>query len=191
MSTPGCWGYILDGRERITHTPTDAYPDALGVDVLAHARMFATAGPTGEGELLDRVRALRMVGDETIPNGEDIARCHRYADPARADGPLDDWTVLLARADGDPDLTLEAGVMVAAAELLRTGASRCEYAYLIDLDGGALEAYVGGSRASVERAGRYRECEEPVMLVGRWSLDDLPDPEAFAEHVGRAEAVTA
>ena len=55
----------------------------------------------------------------------------------------------------------------------------CEYAYLIDLDSGTLEMYVGFNQDLTRCVGRFADLDgedsyTPITLVGTWPLDKPP-----------------
>ncbi len=70
----------------------------------------------------------------------------------------------------------------------------CEWGYVVDLDGGFLEVYRGGSKASPkpgerfhglpsETEGPYAGKYGPVALVAKFSLDDLPTQDVFEKTI--------
>lgn len=63
----------------------------------------------------------------------------------------------------------------------------CEWAYVVDLDAGALEVYVGNDEGKDAAPTRFHdlECvkaEDEPMLVGSWKFSELPSTTAFADH---------
>lgn len=63
----------------------------------------------------------------------------------------------------------------------------CEYAYVIDLDEGTLEAYKGFNREPVPAGQRFSDIEKndgeyyPCKLAGKWKLNKLPSKDEFLQ----------
>jgi hypothetical protein len=63
----------------------------------------------------------------------------------------------------------------------------CEWAYVIDLDEGTLEAYEGFNKEPVPAGQRFSDVEKndgeyyPCKLAGKWKLSDLPSKDEFLQ----------
>jgi hypothetical protein len=151
MGTRGHWGYIIDGEEKVAYCHWDAYPSGLGEIVLRHLR------ETDLDVLREQVKALRLVSDDVPPTEDEQEGLRRFANTNVSSGNLGEWYVLLRETQGDPALTLEAGVMEDGRS---TGDG--EYAYVVDFDRGVFEV----------RSGDYSGGH--THTVANFPLDDLP-----------------
>lgn len=180
MSTRGFLGFVADKRETITYVHYDAYPSALGADVLKWARTV-----TDWDAIRQQAANLVHVDGETMPTDEQRAALAQYAKPG-ADpekDPGEEWYRLLYRTFGDPAATLASGYAPHSPDWPGDSVW-CEWGYLIDLDEKKFELYQGfqtrphkgrfADRPANERSGYY-----PVKVLASWPLDDLPDDGSF------------
>lgn len=188
MGTRGFLGFVVDGQEKIAYNHNDSYPAGLGVDVLAWLRIAASEGAE---QITERARALRVVTDETPPTDEDIERLAPYSNRGvgeRRDRP--DWYQLLRETQGNPGNILAAGAMEDASKF-PCDSLFAEYGYIVDLDRGVFEAYVGFQNSPPTR-GRFvgRPAHDPdggyhpCLLVAEWKFADLPADDDFLAAFG-------
>jgi hypothetical protein len=73
----------------------------------------------------------------------------------------------------------------------------CEWAYVIDLDKNALEAFMGGNHKPLDDSDRFAKAPVddrhkgkyyPIRLSGTWNLDSLPSFEEFESKLEREES---
>jgi hypothetical protein len=177
MSTRGFIGFVAEGVEKIAYNHSDSHPGGLGLDMLVwlrHANRTALA---------QQVTSLRVVAAESEPTDDDVRALKLYYN-ASVGGPSSrpTWYQLLRETQGNPSAILRAGVIEDASNF--PGDSLfAEYGYVVDLDAGTFEAYVGFQHKPHEKgrfAGREpRNGYYPVALAGSWPLDDLPDSDDF------------
>jgi hypothetical protein len=180
MSTRGFLGFIANGRETITYVHYDAYPGALGADVLKWARTV-----TDWDAVRQQAANLVHIDGDVTPTPEQYEALAPYAkqgaDPETEPG--EEWYRLLYATFGDPAATLAAGHSPHAPEWPGDSVW-CEWGYLIDCDEKRFEVYQGfqtrphegrfADRPANERSGYY-----PVKLLNSWPLDALPDDDDF------------
>lgn len=106
MSTRGAWGFVIDGVEKVTYNHFDSYPQSLGRTVLDFLRRASL------DEVRESAAALRVVDPQSKPTPEDVERLLSLADTRVSTQSLDEWYVLLRKAQGEPLATLAAGVIV-------------------------------------------------------------------------------
>lgn len=159
MGTRGLMAFVIDGETKAGYVHFDSYPSGLGADVL---EWLHEALNEQTGKALTKVRALKVVNDETEPTAEQIEALKQYANMNVSSKQLDEWYVLLRECQGEPALTLEAGYMygVSRVEPYRLGCGH-EYLYVVDFDKHEFTASGYG------------------RLLGNWKFDELPTREAF------------
>jgi hypothetical protein len=183
VSTRGFLGFVIDGEVKITYNHHDSYPDYLGLNVLHFAKAMDR---TAAG---DAARALRVVDGETSPTDEEAVQLAPFTDRS-VGGPSDTvtWYQALRRTQSDPGAILAAGYMLDGSDF-PADSLFAEHGYVIDFDGGTLEAYQG-FQEEPHAEGRFaaqtpcREDYFPVKLIKTWPLDALP-----SDHVFCTEAV--
>lgn len=184
MGTRGFIGFVVDGQEKIAYNHFDSYPSGLGADVLGWLYSASRDLPA----LAERVRALRVVDPRSKASPEDIERLRESADEGVSTRDLSEWYVLLRRTQGNPAAMLQAGVIEDAADF-PADSLMAEYGYVVDLDAGRFEAYVGFQHEP-HAEGRFgdRPLESyssgigpyyPVRLVASWPLATLPSQDEF------------
>lgn len=181
MSTRGFLGFVANGRETITYVHYDAYPSALGVDVLKWALTV-----TDWDTVRERAANLVHIDGDVMPTEEQRAALAQYAQPGRGgskDDPGEEWYRLLHGTFGDPEATLSAGYAPHAPDWPGDSVW-CEWGYLIDCDARAFELYKGFQQTPhkgrfADRATNSRSGYQPVKLHASWPLDALPNDEVF------------
>jgi hypothetical protein len=187
MGTRGMWGYVIEGEEKFAYNHFDSYPSCLGAELLEHVR------GADLDDLREKSRALQLVTDETPPTLEQQERMVALGayDGAVSTGRPTEWYSLLRNTQGDPELTLKAGLMEDGHEFA-IDSLFCEWAYVIDLDAGQFEVYEGFQKSAHDR-GRFADRADPgllngsadgrtyypVALVAQWPLDALPSADEF------------
>ena len=178
VSTRGFIGFVADGKAKVAYNHSDSYPDWLGRNMLEWAR-----GADQEAAKA-AVRELRVVAPEDEPTELDEIKLARFANfSVGARGGKPTWYQLLRETHGDPGATLKAGVIEDASDF-PADSLFAEYGSVVDLDQGALEAYVGFQQAP-HSEGRFasdtpgRNGYYPVRLVASWPLASLPSDDEF------------
>ena len=183
MGTRGFIGFVVDKAEKITYNHFDSYPEGLGADVLKWAR-----GGDPLNRLADGVRKLEKVDEDAKPTPEQRARYALFTDSGVSEG--DDWYAVLRNTQGDPAKILEAGVYADAGEFPQNSLY-CEWGYLVDLDTRTFEVYRGFQTEPHDK-GRFAHRGGTtagyfeVALIASWSLDALPEEDAFLAELTRS-----
>lgn len=181
MGTRGFITFVADGQEKTAYNQFDSYPAGMGQDVLTWLRASLDAFDV----MRERVKALRVVDDETPPTAEDIERLSKFADTHVSTGQLTEWYVLLRETQGNPHAMLEAGVIEDASAFPQDSLF-AEWGYVIDLDQMVFEVYEGfqenpHSEGRFAGRGHGSGGYYPVKLVASWPLAELPsDDELLA-----------
>ncbi len=196
MGTRGFAGFVVDGVEKIFIRNGDSYPRGLGLDVLSWLsnNVEALLHPRSGGTL-DRIRALRLVGDYTALTPADIQRIaamlRQNPETAHLVGDDDpgDGEVILEYATYDLNTLLQIGI-VEDGSSFPLDSFYCEWGYVIDLDTMMFDAYRGDQQGAHDR-GRFahrpspRAGFHPVAVVASWPLAALPDPGQFEARLGQ------
>jgi hypothetical protein len=183
MGTRGFLGFVAEDTEKITYNHFDSYPSGLGINVLTWLR----AASDSLTAVRERIVALRVVDGESEPTEEDIERLRKYANTRVSNQRLNEWYVLLRETQGDPHAILDAGVIEDGSDF-PADSLFAEYGYMVDLDAGAFEAYIGFQQGTHDK-GRFakregREGYAPVALAASWPLTELPTDEEFLAALG-------
>ena len=209
MGTRGFTTFVVDGVERTQYNHADSYPEALGLEVLHFLR--STLTPTEDDledaseeavtgvllvELTNAVRSLRLVmddRDEVTP--ADVAALERYTctsvgTPLR-DGETPSWYQLLRGTMGDLAAIIDSGYLLENPDL-PLDSLHGQWGYVIDLDDGDLEVYVG-FQTEPHHVGRFADrlyhpdyrttVYYPCRRVAAWPLDELPTDDEFLASV--------
>jgi len=199
MGHRGLIGFVIDGQEKLTYSHWGSYPEGNGLVMLDFARRVndprPTVSETGNAttaQVLDEVRALKVVDGNSKPTLEDQKKLARYLDPSIRGGEPDDWYVLLRETQGNPDAILDCGYIIDSASFAADSLFN-EGSYLIDFDAGTFEAYDGfvsephndGRFAHLKPRPNHNGVVEyyPIRLVGSWPLTDLPTDKEFLAHM--------
>jgi hypothetical protein len=130
-----------------------------------------------------QARELRTVDPDFEPTPEDIERFKGIANLNVGEQKLTDWYVLLRETQGAPGAILRSGVIEDASDF-PCDSLFCEWGYVVDFDGNALEVYQGFQTATHER-GRFAKRVSvsadyyPIALVASWPMHALPSDKDF------------
>lgn len=208
MGTRGFTTFVVDGVERTQYNHADSYPEALGLEVLHFLR--STLTPTDDDlqgasvesvtavllvELANAARDLRVVGDEDAVTEADVKLLEPWTGTwvgrEVADGELPTWYQLLRGTQGNPAATLDSGYLLHNPDLPLNSLT-AQWGYVIDLDDGDLEVYVG-LQTEPHNVGRFADrpyhpdyrttVYYPCRRVAAWPLDELPTDDEFLASV--------
>ncbi|WP_435109785.1 hypothetical protein [Nocardiopsis synnemataformans] len=179
MGTRGSLTFVVNGDEKTAYNQWDSYPDGIGVGVLRWLR------DADLPEARRQARELRVVDPSSEPTPEDIERFKDIANLNVGERELTDWYVLLRETQGAPGAILRAGVIEDARDF-PCDSLFCEWGYVIDFDGNALEVYEGFQSEPHDR-GRFAKRSSladrpeyyPIALAASWPMDNLPSDEDF------------
>jgi len=148
VSTNGAFGFRIGGVDKVTYNHSDSYPDGLGSDMVEYV------GSHSDEQLRAVAEGLRLVDPQSAPTAEDVRRFKPFSDTTVGNRSLSDWYCLLRHAQRDPgawDRGLD--VMIDGASFLKDSVC-CMWAYIINVDDGALEVYEGFNK-DPKAPGRY------------------------------------
>lgn len=168
MGTRGLMGFVVDGEVKATYNHFDSYPSGLGVQVGAFA---ATLVGDRLAEMADAVRGLRLVNDQDTPSENERKNFAKFADPGVSTGQ--DWYSLLRETQGDPEKTLDAGVMIDSLSFAHDSLF-CEWGYLVNFDTGMIEVYRGFQEDPAKVKGRFANGAENRGYASITLLGTLP-----------------
>lgn len=152
MSTRGAVGFVVDGKLKLAYNHSDSYPSGLGQDVVDFLITLFN-GPDfvmqesyalNMEALKEKVRALKIAKGK--PTEADKKHYAPHADLGVSNQSLDDWYCLLRNFQGVDGLKAIVGGILKHTDDANTFPENslfCEWAYVIDLDGKALEVYQG------------------------------------------------
>lgn len=148
MGTRGAFGFIVNGKEKVTYNHFDSYPCNLGKDILEFLVKYKDL------EAMRQVaEAIHMVGSKK-PTKKQQAECIPFMNLEVSERTPDDWYCLLRNAQGSLEPYMNGlHYMISSKEFLKDSLF-CEYAYIINLDDLTLEYYEGFNKR-INAAGRY------------------------------------
>lgn len=153
MGTRGCFGFVIEGEEKLAYNQFDSYPSGRGVEVLRWAREASL------DDVRKQAKALRVVSEDTPPTPEEIERLEEFHDAGVSTGSPTEWYSLLRNTQGDMAEILRAGY-VEDASGFPLDSLFCEWAYVVDLDEEQLEVYRGFVKEP-HQSGRFAERLKP------------------------------
>ena len=186
MGTRNLTAVYIDGTYKIAqYGQWDGYPEGQGMTCLEFARNVL-ATKDGREAFAEKVRACSWITKEDIDRINNQIRS----------GGIKDWTriwpelsrdtcadILKMVAKSENGLKLKNDINFAADSLF------CEWAWVIDLDAGTFEGYrgfnTGRELTEEDRFYFLLDKEEhgyhAITLAAKWSLDELPEKDAFLE----------
>jgi hypothetical protein len=180
-------GVRIGGVDKITYCHFDAYPSGLGESVVADVRaLLRDPGIEGFKQLATALRVVDEQGEK--PTEADRQRLKQFTDLDVSTRSEDDWYCLTRHLQGEFAKTLKVGIMTDSRSFLGNSLF-CEFAYIVNLDEMAFEAYAGFQHEPHSK-GRYCDLPHtradywPVALVGSFDLADIPqnwDEQAFPQ----------
>lgn len=188
----------LDGEYKVAqYGQWDGYPEGAGINILEFMRdkvdmeKFKTAvrncSYTTDDQVEELWKKYAPCSEEGITSG-DLNRFGRDYPQFHRDTGSDILEIIQSHPEG---IELQNSINFAADSLF------CEWAWVVDLDAGILEAYEGVNKIPLDENDRFYFLERykagddfyQVRLVAKWSLDDLPSNEDFlAEFETSSEA---
>ena len=137
MGTRGAYGFIKNGKMKITYNHYDSYLSELGFSIM---RFIAATSNMELNEIFDNII---MVNGDSIPTQEQIEECKKYLNLDVGNQNIDDWYCLLRNAQGNLN-EYKNGLryMIDNKEFMGDSLF-CEYAYILNLDNNYLEIYKG------------------------------------------------
>lgn len=186
MGTRNLTAVYVGGEYKIAqYGQWDGYPEGQGMTCLEFAKKFLTNKIDREA-FADKVRACSWITEEEgerrnakIRSGEVKNWPKVWPELSRDTGA----EILEMVARSENGLVLGNSIDFAADSLF------CEWAWVIDLDAGTFEGYRGFNQSReltpddrfyflVEKQTREYKA---ITLAAKWSLDELPEKDAFLE----------
>ena len=168
MGTRGLYGFRKDGVDKLTYNHFDSYPDCLGETM---AEFCKTTSIKEMHEIFDRIV---LVDEHDIPTDKQIKECIEYYNGDVSTGSPQDWYCLLRDAQGNPNAYKHGLKYMIDNHNFIKDSLFCEYAYIINLDEGCLEFYVGFQKEPSEynRYGTEKEDNYyPCKMIAYYALD--------------------
>lgn len=144
MSTRGLYGFRKGGIDKTTYNHSDSYPEWLGEKI---SKFCAAVTPEQMSDFFDRII---MVDEESTPTKEQQDYCIAavWYNPYVGEKSPAHWYNLLRELQGnmpalDKAVRSDADFyMIDSSEFIKDSLF-CEYAYIVNLDTGMLEFWVG------------------------------------------------
>ena len=157
VGTRGLLGLVADDKVYGTYNHYDSYPSYLGVEVAKFVRHVQGVGiPAVKAQ----AAALRLIDEDTDPTDADREQFAALTDSDVSTGR--DWYSLLRNAQGDLKAYLDAGVWIDNLDFAEDSLF-CEYGYLVNLDRGVVEFYLGFNKGPA--VGRFANLPKPERAV--------------------------
>lgn len=156
MGTRGTYGFRKNGVDKLTYNHYDSYPSGLGGDVL---QFINNCSLQELHDIYDRIILVEEL-DET-PTEEQIEECKQYADTSVATQSITNWYCLLRNAQGNLMAFKDGLRYMLNYDGFIKDSLFCEHGYIINLDTGMFEYWVGFQHKPQE-GNRYGE--EPVRV---------------------------
>lgn len=190
MSTRGIMGFRVGGKDYLTYNHSDSYPSCLGRSMGEFCKKIRST-PDGIQRIAEKIRKIRLVSDnggKDAPTEADVKRLKKHSNMNVSGRSLTEWYVLLRALQGDPQATIDAGVMTDDRDFMNDSLF-CEWAYVVDFDDQTLEVYQGFQEKR-HKKGRYAKSRAsdsgyyPVALFAVFGMHTVtPDEVAETERV--------
>lgn len=172
MGTRYLIAVVMDGEYKVAqYGQWDGYPSGNGADILNFLR------ENNLGDFREKLNNIHFITDEdyqSVKNSKDPTR--DYAHLSRDTGA----NIL--------NMIMTENIVFVRNDLSFAGDSLyCEWAYVIDLDSNKFEIYEGFNTEKIT-SGRFLSCDEnltktdgyePVKMVKKYSISNLPDIDKF------------
>ena len=188
MSTRGLWGFRKDGKDKLTYNHSDSYPTGLGESVKKFIANHSTE------ELAKIADEIVLVDGKSVPTDKQVGECLKYFNGSVSTKDIKEWYCLLRNSQGEPEEYAKGlRYMIDSKEFIKDSLF-CEYAYIINIDTGFLEIYVGGKKtpqdnryhiAKPDNQGYYN-CglllEIPLNMVKDLSMESVEKRDREGDH---------
>ena len=174
MGTRGALGFQVNGKIKATYNHSDSYPEYLGEAMLKWVK------GRGIKDLHHIALDMKMIDISTEPTEEDKEKWRPFTDLGVSNQSDTDWYCLSRGAQGDIGAYVKAGAMPGGGEDFMQDSLYCEWAWIINVDGGTFDVYRGFQKTPPEdgffTGDRRTRCGyHPVNRVASFSLSDLPE----------------
>lgn len=186
MGTRNLTAVYVDGMYKIAqYGQWDGYPEGQGMTCLDFAKKFLS-NKTDREAFADKVRACRFITEVEVEQRNAMIQSGQVKNWTKVWPELSRDTcanILEMVARSENGLVLHNNLEFAADSLF------CEWAWVIDLDAGTFEGYRGFNQTQELTAEdrfyflveKQRGDYKAVTLAAKWSLDELPEKDAFLE----------
>lgn len=185
MGTRGAWGFVRDGKFKVTYNHFDSYPEGLGVKVLNFLR---TTTLKELHKIYDKIILVCDFGDaslnnnivSSIPTKEQINECCNYLNKKvglRAKESIITWYQLLRESQFKPEEYKTNLRYMRDGEDFLWDSVFCEFGYIIDLD--KLKFNIHSCYGKNETKEKEENKHNIIPLVARYDLKRLPDEKVF------------
>jgi hypothetical protein len=149
MSVRGVFGFRLNGKDKVSYNHRTSEPSGLGISMAEFVRTTPAA------ELRTIAAGIELVDRRTAPTAEQIADCKAFTDTGISTHQRQDWYVLLAKAEGNPNAWRKGLRYMPDASASLHNSLVCEWAYIVDVDTDTFEIYTGLQKH--KGTGRYND----------------------------------
>ena len=159
MGTRGAWGFIIDGKKKVTYNHWDSYPTGLGDTLVKDFYDLTCENNPGQLEIfpeIDLTGIRKLVKKLKLVNWENLDT----PDKKHA-GKV--WEEIA----GDIKAYLQFGLMYNNLSFMKDSLL-CEWAYIFDLDKSLLKIYRGFQKGTKGR--EY----DPVKLIQKYPFNAIP-----------------
>jgi len=148
MGTRGCFGFRIEGQDKLTYNHFDSYPDWLGRNMIEFIRS------TTDEEMKQIAQDIILIDERSTPTTEQITECEKWTDLKVSRQSTQDWYCLLREAQGHPDAWKQGLHYMIDSQEFMGDSLFCEWAFVICLDEEVLEVYKGYN-TNPNAPGRY------------------------------------
>lgn len=194
MGTRGLYGFRKDGVDKTSYNHFDSYPECLGRNVLGFCAR------TSLQEMYNIFNRVEMINERGAPTNEQIKFCEEngLVDLTVSNGSENDWYCLLRSIQGNLEAVKRLVGTTGKAYMpdnqsFICDSCWCEYAYIINLDSGKLEFYLGFQK-NPQRGNRYGEAPDengyyPCRLTLEIPLERITEQttESFVQQMKDAD----
>ena len=173
MGTRGAYGFLKDGKHKVTYNHYDSYPSYLGTEIMKYLQKVWIECDNDENKMNKRLskvmRSTKMVNQNKAPTKKDFNKmAEMWAQLSKEDRDLFDlgeertkseYYALLRPLQGNLELLEQFTMMNEGASFLGDSLF-CEWAYIINLNTNELEIYTGFNHNKDAR-GRYATLYAP------------------------------
>ena len=136
MGTRGAYGFIVDGKTKISYNHSDSYPSGLGKDIINFISRNRLA-------IIQKfAKSIKMVDSSKQPTAPQLKKLVALGivEPDNKN----EWYDILREFQGNLQQSFEnQNIFMTDEPNFVLDSLMCEYAYIINLDDGILEFYEG------------------------------------------------
>lgn len=133
MSTNGLYGFMKDGKLKITYNHFDSYPECLGKEIFNYIKNRTLS------DLIKIYDSIELIDGDKKPTKEQKKKYELCSDVSVSRQSLNDWYCLLRNLQGDLFGHESYGVMIDYSMSFHEG--YFPWAYVINIDNKSFDIY--------------------------------------------------